>query len=52
MIEVIKEVYGGELLYFGNNIVLDDESGKNVDKVNKEEELVLLRVNQFFDLNE
>lgn len=52
MTEVIKEVYGGELPYSENNIVLDDESGKNADKANKEEELAPSRVNQSPDLNE
>lgn len=52
MTEVIKEVYGGELPYSENNIVLDDESGKNADKPNKEEELAPSRVNQSPDLNE
>lgn len=52
MTEVIKEVYGGELPYSENNIVLDAESGKNADKANKGQELAPSRVNQSPDLNE
>lgn len=55
MTEVIKEVYGGELPYSENEIVLNDESGKNVaiaDKTNEGQESGLSKVNQSPDLNE